>query len=188
MRRPGRAFSSSDNPVNSQARIDELVSIDKVILDGAEWRAGPYPGGMRWVATLADLNGSVLELRLVIDAYPSSGLGRYIFQAIAYGVTGTSISRMCAGDDARHHNRSRPGIPIPPGIDVGWIYGPHIHEWGDNRHLADSRTLPEDLYFAKVLPSNIKSFPALYWHFCKALNITSTGSQVPLEPLPDRLL
>lgn len=171
-----------------QARVDRLMAASKVALGGDGWGKGHLPGSQRWVSPLTDVEGSVINLRLVIDAYPTFGFEKVIFQVIAYEHTPRPVTRLCFGEDSRHHNRNWKKYIRPANIDLGWIYGPHIHLWADNRHLATNRALPEDLYFAISFPQKIKSFDAVFWHFCGEANIICGETQKPLPPAPDRLI
>lgn len=172
-----------------RARIDALMDDQKALAqaDTPEWQALPYQGCERWIGHLQGSDGATLEVRLVLDNYQSFGTDKFILQLIHYGVTTYPVMRLCFGADVRHRNRPSPGNPIPSDIDAGWIYGPHMHLWRDNRHLGTARALPEELRFARKWDENIKSFQAGFWAFCAEANITCGQHQIPMSLPTGRL-
>lgn len=163
------------------------MSGPKRLLESEGWGAGPLPGSMRWIAQLTDEDGTIIPLRLVIDAYPAFGFQKVILQVIAYERIPRPVMRLCFGEDSRHQNRHWRKYDRPEGIDIGWIYGPHVHLWDDNRHMGTAKELPEDLYYARELPENIKSFDAVFWHFCNEAKIACDRGHEPPPPPRDRL-
>lgn len=172
----------------TQARIDRLMAEKKGLVGGDGWHPGPLPGSVRWTSGLTDSDGAISNLRLVMDSYPAFGFDKVVLQVVAAERQTSSVMRLCFGADSRHHNRHWRKHRIAPGVVLGWIFGPHIHRWQENRHLASDRSLPEELLFAIPLPSKIKTFEAAFWHFCDEANIVCPSHLMPLPPPPDRLV
>lgn len=86
-----------------------------------------------------------------------------------------------------HFNHPIVGSAVPEAVALGWLEGPHIHAWAENRLLVRNSPLKE-LEFAVPLPSNIQGFANCFRWFCGEYNIHIAGIPIPEIPPKDTLL
>lgn len=162
--------------------VDFLVNSKKTITGTPEWQRTAYPNQYRWLATTA-INSLPSKLKLVVDAYPNQSPLTFTLNILC----STSIMRLDYGQTERHNNRKVKNY-FPTDLDLGWIYGSHLHSWNANRVLATNKKLPEKLSFAEVLPKNVKNFYQAFRFFCGKANITISENLVPQYPEREYLL
>ncbi len=148
----------------------------------AKWRSGPYDGEVRWLSPLA-IDGVTIEMNLCVSFFPRFSTLEFHINLIYE----TTISRLDFSLGDRHRNHAVRRVKTPPGIELGWIYGPHHHRWEDNRMLAGPKRGPKELEFA-VSVSNGMSFESAFRYFCGECKIIVAANQVPSPPLRDTLL
>jgi hypothetical protein len=102
----------------------------------------------------------------------------------------TCISRLDFYENDRHQNHAIKRIAVPQGVELGWIYGPHFHKWGDNRMFADSKRGPKELKFAVALnlEASACSFDNVFRHFCGECKIIAAANQIPALPQRDTIV
>ena len=163
--------------------VDDLWKATKMLVGQAGWTNGYATNGARWLSPLA-VDGVTIGMNLCVDSFPrSSTLDFHI--SLIYE---TSICRLDFSEHDRHNNHAIRGIRTPPNIPLGWVFGPHLHSWDDNKVLVNSNTGPKELEFATPLPDNVKTFDAAFRHFCGVANIVVASNQVPGLPRRDTLL
>jgi hypothetical protein len=158
--------------------IDRLLAEPKELAGATSWNQGPRSGQLKWKAPLL-VSGEVLSMDLIVVAYPIRPYPTFMMMLTYHdGV----VCRLDYADDDEHNN----GFMVPLGIPMGKIRGPHLHSWPDNRELASKASLPDELEFAKIIPSAARGFPNAFRWFCGEHNIHITD--VPEYPGSDLLL
>ncbi len=163
--------------------VDDLWKASKTLVGQAGWTTGYGSTGARWLSPLA-VDGVTTGMNLCVDSFPRASSPDFHISLIYE----TSISRLDFSEIDRHNNHAIKGVKTPPTITLGWIYGPHLHSWDDNKVLVTSDAGPKYLEFATQLPDNVKTFDAAFRHFCGVANIIAASNQVPALPRRDTLL
>jgi hypothetical protein len=117
-------------------------------------------------------------LKLAVDAFPSEPDTPFVITLSKI----TSIWRVEGKKLCSHMNRP----PVPSGVEVGLVRGPHQHSWEDNRHLSIGAALPARLLFAKQLAPNLRGMQNCLRWFCGEANIEIES--FPDYPKSERLL
>ena len=164
-------------------RVDNLLSIEKTIAGSPEWKTMEYEGQYRWLATTQAL-GTLTNVTLVVDAYPRHPSLKFTLTLNYLGC----VVRLDYGDLERHNNHKVKGIPMPPDIFVGWVYGHHCHQWKHNRVLATHSKLPKALEYACTLPANVRDFHDAFRWFCGEANIIVAANEMPSLPSRDTFI
>lgn len=154
----------------------------KTIAGNPAWAITNREGQHRWLTAL-EIDGSVSDLTLVIDAYPRNDTLRFTISLIC----GASLCRLDYWEHDRHLNHVISGVSRPSGVDYGWLHGPHIHRWEDNKAMVKNEP-PKELEFAVELPANVKGFENAFRYFCGLNRIILDEGDLPTLPARDTLL
>jgi hypothetical protein len=168
---------SENDPNFARAEIDSLLAESKGLMGQPSWQQTARSDQLRWGGLLS-IRGVACGLKLALDAYPSEADAPFVITLSK----GSAIWRVEGRRLCSHMNRS----PVPPGIELGIVSGPHQHSWYDNRHLSRGGSLPVDLLFAKQLAPNLRGMQNCLRWFCDEVNI-EIGSY-PDYPKSERLL
>lgn len=162
--------------------FDHLINAPKQIAGQPDWRDGPRSGQQRWLASLS-IGGVVCDLSLIVDAYPREPSAKFTISLIC----GAALVRLDYGELEMHYNHQIAGCVTPEAITLGWLEGPHVHGWPENRRLVKTEP-PKELEFALPLPSQIQGFANSFRWFCGEYNIDISGMDLPEIPPKDTLL
>lgn len=162
--------------------IDDLIQAPKEIAGAPDWQPGPRSGQQRWLASLA-IDGTVCELKLVVDAYPREPSLKFTISLVC----GAAVVRLDYGELEMHFNHVVPKCATPSTVELGWLDGSHIHGWSENKDLFGHEP-PKELEFAVSLPPNMQGFANCFRWFCGEHNINLDGVDIPVPPPKDTLL
>ena len=163
--------------------VDSIWKNTKALVGQAEWTQGYGSDGARWLSPLA-IDGVTTGMNLCIDSFPRAPVLRFSISLIYE----TSICRLDFWKNDRHLNHAVKGVRTPPNIQLGWLFGSHLHSWEDNKMLINSDYGPKELEFAVPIPERVKSFDAAFRYFCDVANIIVPTSEMPNLPRRDTLL
>lgn len=159
--------------------VDRLLQTAKVPTGHPTWAHEHREGDVRLLLPLL-VEGEISEANLQIIAYPRSRSLRFRLNLLY----GRAICRLDFVDDEEHVN----SFKRPDDLQLGPFTCPHYHAWADNRVFATKTSLPERLENARILDSNLKSFPNTFRWFCGQTKIDLSGFDIPELPASDLLL
>lgn len=169
MRRGG----NSDSTI--AALVDQLLAAEKTLQGYPAWQDGhPTDFRIRWPLLVGD---SISTAYLALTSSRSTPEVRFSI-ALIYQAC---IARVDYLPDYEWHDNPLDRASLLGGSRM---FGPHVHAWQDNRHLATAATLPKALDCARALPPQMRKWDQAFRWFCKEVNITLGHDQ--MIDLPSR--
>lgn len=177
---------------NLRERVDYFLRVEKTSVGIPEWKKTNYQGQYRWMTVIA-IEDQPTDIKLIIDAYPDESYLKFTINLLYTIYTNDilvtkSVMRLDYGDHERHRNHNVKKILLPEMLEIGWIYGSHLHPWSMNRVLATNSKIPDILEFAQKIPDRIKNFEQAFRFFCASARIIIEQEIFPSLPKRDRLL
>ncbi|WP_223177537.1 hypothetical protein [Sphingobium jiangsuense] len=159
--------------------VDALLAATKVMAGTWEWTDNHRHNERRAEMALT-AGGQLTYMRIVIKAFPNHEELKFTIMLV-YGVC---VWRICHATDTGHLNP----LSRPAHLPFGPFDTPHYHPWAENRPASLNAALPKNLKYANFLPAELTDFNACFEWFCTQTNIQIGNGQMPILPLPDRLL
>jgi hypothetical protein len=162
--------------------IDKLMLLEKSLAGAPSWSITSRTGEQRCKFPVS-LNGQITPLEFVVDVHP-----RERNQSFTFTLNYLSCIMRLDHDGSGHRNGRVKGITTPNGIEMGMIDGPHLHSWADNRILGSDNFLPDELKFARPIPSQVRGYENSFRYFCGVANLSFLETQLPPYPTTDVML
>ncbi len=163
--------------------ISKLMLLDKSLSGSHRWSSTGRTGQCRSKFPVS-LEGEITQLEFVIDTYPRER-GQWFTFTLNYG---SCIMRCDHDMQAAHRNSKVKHVEMPHGIEVGMLNRPHLHSWADNCVLGTANSLPDELKFARPIPTQVHGFENAFRWFCGLAKISFLESQLPSYPTTDVLI